>query len=218
METYLTIGECDRLRKKVTPGYGFRLLNTGETRLSGDQFTWDAGETWQEFPKALGHYGNVDAAHTAPTRRKIDPGSGFEIVPLDDPTEGADVYRDGEGWQASFWHDRHDGQTPRQAVETWKKCGGMTQLTFRRPIKQVVAELDEPEAPASQNHFIICQQRPTEGYGYIAAHYPWLHKEEWKARAEAARLAKAHGGKFVVFKAIAAYEAETVRLVKPTEI
>ncbi len=79
----------------VNPGYGYRLLQNGEMILSGDEYNpLDCG-WWPRFVAA----GQVQSLAYFPTRRKIDPGEGWEIVPADErPSGKVEATNNGVDW------------------------------------------------------------------------------------------------------------------------
>jgi len=104
-----------------TKEYGWRFLRRGELRQSGDQW-FEEGE-WHDCTITVG---NKIGQGAMPVRRRIDPGEGWELVPVDEKFIGeVQATDDGVTW----------GRTQEWISGMWtvaELAKGQRRLAYRR--------------------------------------------------------------------------------------
>jgi hypothetical protein len=132
-----------KIEEIINVGYGFRLLRIGEQCRAGDEYLCDM-KGW------LPRIGLGEIKETwYPTRRKIDPGEGWELVPEHEATSDMLDFFCGE---AGRWNSESHrclacacGRSPREMIDDTRAYPGV--LAFRRriapkaePVNQCAAE------------------------------------------------------------------------------
>jgi hypothetical protein len=197
------------MQNNVNPGYGYRILQTGETIIQGDD--WCDEGTWRPCTADIGSKIG-DGGIIYPRRRKIEPPAGYEIVPENEKPDTSGKYfwnRRGNFLWSNIIIPYEPNETAGQIV-----AEGFGHLAFARKIKEHTTEPPagirrKIEAQPSNivdlkyGDYIVVTKNSD---GYRPAATPFIHDLQADAEEEAQRLARLHGGKFVVFKAVKAFE------------
>lgn len=172
---------------EVNPGDGYRLLEIGEVIKAGDEIYCASG--WCPRKDTIG---TKQTAAMVETRRKIDepwenPGEGWRLLlPGEIAVRKTDECRN----EYCEW-EPVAGLSGKQIKENGK-CGYNADWIVRRRLL--------PDA----GHYILCRQQPSRDYA--ASLTPYVHGTLDAARAECKRLVVEHRQKFVIFRAVEAFE------------
>lgn len=177
---------------KVDPGYGYRLLGDDEKCIKGDDYcTIALAGPWHTVYGLAGCSRNNYGTHIA-FRRKIDVGAGYRLLGAsEEPVDGDEFLR--RDWEPMTW--------------CWSSWTLPTVADVLRENKQVYAIRRKIEAQPEKvvtlygDYIVVAKDSQ-----YRPATVPFIHDNEGSAADEAQRLARLHGGKFVVFKAVKAFE------------
>lgn len=178
--------------KKIDPGYGYRLLGDDEKCIKGDDYcTIALAGPWHTVYGLAGCSRNNYGTHIA-FRRKIDVGAGYRLVGKGEkPVDNDEFLR--RDWEPTTW--------------CWSSWTLPTVADVLRENQQVYAIRRKVEAQPEKvvtlygDYIVVAKDSQ-----YRPATVPFIHDNEGSAADEAQRLARLHGGKFVVFKAVKAFE------------
>lgn len=188
---------------KIDPGYGYRLLMEGETMNDSDEYYFQGWHSRNGSGEGVKFQSSF-----YPTRRAIDADEGWRLVGENELILREDdfgFYYDSElKWNechGNGWADEFPGLTPKTLREKWSDVAAVRRKIEVQP--SIITEL-----PHCDHIVVSCCI-----LGYAPARHPFIHPTEASAIEEAQRLAGEHGGKFVVFRAVKAFERGEVHEV-----
>jgi hypothetical protein len=208
-------------RRKIEPPAGYEIVPEGEdVRGEGFKYYSEENQCWRDdecAPASTGEasagflhrcYGYPAFARKIKEQVKVEPGYGYRLVggaglsfknlQFRRRIDVGEGYRLVEENEATQMHDQCNARSNGDADGWITHCGAVGQVAgskannywhFRRKVET--------------GRFIVAQERNGR---YQPATDPFVHINADQAEIEAARLARVHGGKFVVFKAVKAFE------------
>jgi hypothetical protein len=187
-----------RIEEIINPGYGWRLLKIGELTKNGDEYL-ESMAGWKTCD-----CGGVISEGWYPTRRKIDVGDGWDLIPegaelaeLDQFTKGYPIA--GKDWNPISWTVGH-----KAACRISHETGF---LAFRRR---------KPEPVKEPVNTCAAVEEKREWYWVGCA--PSGLMTESQARKEAIRFAGGNSGASTVLRAVSTFEKKTAVEIVETKI